>query len=582
MNIGRRTVALFGACALLTLTLFAASSPQSIGSVSVSGNSAFTSAEILRWLSSTPGSPYSDTTFQADLDRIRDHYRKAGFLGVVVAGETVPHPADTTSINLTVAVREGKRTVVGRIRLEGLRSLTESDALRLFDTEPGNPLSDAALAEDCFRLIRELESRGYPLARCRVDSVEWLRGESEDSLAIRVAVDPGPAVQISEVRVEGNRETNADVILREMRLREGEPYDPVRVEALRQRLVRLNIFSSVSEPELFLRGDTAGLLVRVQEGRTNTFDGILGYIPGSVSGEKGYFTGLVSVGMRNLFGTGRKLSLQWKRENRYTQELGVRYTEPWIFGFPVNVAGGFFQRQQDTAYVRRLVDGRADLLLSEKLSLGVSLGSEAVIPNEDTTIGRAYRSSSLSLGADAVYDSRDDLYAPTTGVRYVASYQYGRKTIDRPGFPPSGWVQRLGVDVEIFLPAFARQVVALSVHGRQVQGTEIQEAEMYLLGGTRSLRGYRESQFSGTLVSWFNSEYRFLTGRRSYLFALFDLGYYSRPEFLGSPAAESVRFGYGIGATVDTAIGMIGVSVALGKGDSLSDAKIHIGIINDF
>ena len=48
-------------------------------------------------------------------------------------------------------------------------------------------------------------------------------------------------------------------------------------------------------------------MIRVQEGNTNTFDGVVGYMPGTGTGDEGYLTGLVSVSMRNLFGTARKL-----------------------------------------------------------------------------------------------------------------------------------------------------------------------------------------------------------------------------------------------------------------------------------
>ncbi|HXX64237.1 MAG TPA: hypothetical protein VEO56_10605, partial [Bacteroidota bacterium] len=61
-------------------------------------------------------------------------------------------------------------------------------------------------------------------------------------------------------------------------------------------------------------------------------------------------------------------------------------------------------------------------------------------------------------------------------------------------------------------------------------------------------------------------------------------GYYNHPgdDFRGIPSSQAFRYGYGIGIRLDTALGNLAVSFALGEGDSFSTAKIHFGLINDF
>ncbi len=107
---------------------------------------------------------------------------------------------------------------------------------------------------------------------------------------------------------------------------------------------------------------------------------------------------------------------------------------------------------------------------------------------------------------------------------------------------------------------------------------------MFRFGGANTLRGYRENQFLGSRVAWTNAEYRFLLGRRSFFFGFLDTGYYSRPADIEQslPASEAFKYGYGIGLRTDTPLGNISVSFALGQGDSFSQGKIHIGLINDF
>jgi outer membrane protein insertion porin family len=104
------------------------------------------------------------------------------------------------------------------------------------------------------------------------------------------------------------------------------------------------------------------------------------------------------------------------------------------------------------------------------------------------------------------------------------------------------------------------------------------------MGGARTLRGYRENQFFGSRIAWTNTEYRFLLARRTFIYGFVDTGYYFRPkdDLRLSPKAEGFKYGYGLGLLVETSLGYLGVSFALGQGDSFNNGKIHFGLINEF
>jgi len=588
MHVPRRTKILV--CSLLTILLASPSVySSSLRTISVEGAEAFTPREILSWLASKPSLPFSKEVLKADLVTVRDTYRTQGYLAASVTVAEQKYTSDSAYVDLVLHISEGKQAIVGSVHVRGTTAIAEADLLASFETRPGSPLDEQRLEQDIEALIARFERAGYPLAVCTVADLDVRPSEAIDTLVVSLDVEQGNRVTIDEIQVRGTKETDQSVVTRETRLSPGELYNPAKVQAIRQRLVRLNIFSSVAEPQLFLHGNKGGLLIDVREGSTNTFDGVVGYIPPTPEGREGYFTGLVSVAMRNLFGTGRKLSVRWQREDRYSQELGFRYVEPWVFTQPVNIGFGFSQRQQDTSYVKRMVDLRAELMLSEALSLSIVLGAENVIPSADSTAARVARSTIRTIGAELLYDTRDELYSPTGGARYRVDYHYGRKQ----GTATSGILtvgstdfsrQRLGLDFETYLPTFTRQIVALSLHGRDVEGSNIDESEMYRFGGTNSLRGYRESQFLASRLVWLNNEYRFLLGRRTFFFGFFDVAYSFRPadEVHHIQQTEVLRSGYGIGIRLDTALGNLGVSFALGQGDSFSTGKVHIGLINEF
>lgn len=117
-----------------------------------------------------------------------------------------------------------------------------------------------------------------------------------------------------------------------------------------------------------------------------------------------------------------------------------------------------------------------------------------------------------------------------------------------------------------------------------MSGTELDQSDMYRLGGTNTIRGYVENQFIATKAAWSNLEYRFATGRESFFFAFLDGGYIFRQsdQIAGVPSLSLSAYGYGVGAQVETGIGILKASYALGKGDSFANGKVHFGIVNQF
>ena len=146
---------------------------------------------------------------------------------------------------------------------------------------------------------------------------------------------------------------------------------------------------------------------------------------------------LVNISLRNLFGTGRKLSARWYQENKTSQETELHYFEPWVASYPVNVQLGFFQRKQDSTFVRMQYDIAAELMVTEEFSVGASFSHNSVYPTERYDGSRVMaESKTTSFGASVRYDSRDNPTTPTSGILYSTEYQTGTKqTLSSNAFP---------------------------------------------------------------------------------------------------------------------------------------------------
>ncbi len=486
---------------------------------------------------------------------------------------------DSIAVPVTVWVDEGPPYLVGVVELRGLRASDSLLASERMDTRSGSPFSDVVLGEDLDRVLEEFASRGFPFATASVLSAL----PREDLLDLRIRIDTGEVFTIDEITVEGNTVTDPEVIVRELRLRPGTRFNGRILSDLRRRVEKLNLFQTVEEPRLVQRAGRGGLLMRVTEGSTNTIDGLVGYLPPAKSGESGQVTGLVSLSFRNLFGTARRLDARWERASSSVTEWELRYLEPWLLGWPINAQGGFHQRQQDSTYVRRSVDVRLTVLWNENLNFTASFTAVSSIPTARLSGFAFDRSQSLGGGLEMLIDTRDNPYQPRAGITLRNAYHYASKTITpvSGGEERTASLQRFEADLALFQELPAGFVLAPSLHGRELRGGERDPGDEFRLGGARTLRGYREEQFLGNRLLWTNAELRYGIGRRSFLFLFYDLGYVQRDAEPGA-SLKTWKSGYGVGARLETGLGVLSVSFALGEGDGFSEGKIHVGVVNDF
>lgn len=577
--------------AALSLTLaFACTSPAQdqqaavVREIVVAGAGAVSSEMIYGWMETKPGGKYVRT----DPARIDSGFAEAGFpFGRVDSVEFRP-AGDRRSIDVILHVREGKRARFSEPEVEGTEAVAPSILLSGTEMRKGAVFSPRVMERSIASFLRIYEAAGYPFATVRIRDLRFVEGPDELEAHVTLQVEEGVLARIEKLRVEGNTTTRSDVIARAAGFNAGDLYTSDLPARMQEKLRRLQLFSNVSLPELTVDTNrTVGLYLNVVEGNSNRFDGIVGYVPQSGSGGTGYLTGFVDVQFRNIFGTARRLSVRWNRETQTSQEISLRYREPWLLSLPVAVEGGYMQRKQDSTYVRESYDLLFETALVGDLSVGLAVAGNSVTPSEGfgrTVVGR---SSALSVGVSVSYDSRNDRVTPTSGLRYLTEYHTGEKELTTTGRGTGSGrssTQKLTVAVESYTSLFQNQVLAVVVSARDFRSDAVDGGDLCRLGGATTLRGYREGQFLGSRIAWANVEYRLLAGQRSFVFAFLDVGYASVPrrEEYGLTGDEIRRFGYGVGAHIDTPLGIIGLSLAFGQGDTFSSAKLHLRFVNEF
>lgn len=539
------------------------------------------------------GGEYNEKQFGEDLRTIRSRYKSEGFLLAKVDEGNKIFNDDSSYVELVVNVKEGSKVVIGELRIEGNSKLSSHEINSIFETKKGDVLRDYTLNNDIVELLKLYEKKGLPFATVTIKDISLYEENKTEKIKVALTINENSKVVIDQIKIKGNDDTKENVILREIKLPKDKTVNIDFLANLKRRLERLNIFETVEDPKIYSlkNKNKSGLLIEVKEGNTNTFDGILGYIPPATDEEKGYLTGLVNVSFRNLFGTGRKIEAKYQAEVRSTQELAFNYSEPYVFNLPVYATLGFLQRIQDTTYTRRKFDLRGDVLFSDNFTVSGIVGYERIIPSDSSKfLFKIADSQTFLTGLELKYDSRDNIYAPSKGILYTTAYSYGNKQVfniqdlQGLGYQEKFIVQKYSIDLDLYLSFLKRQTLLLRGFAGEVRSDKLEDSDFFRIGGNKNIRGYRDEQFLASRLAYGNIEPRYSVSRKSFVFGFYDFGYYFKPDDIANNIAEQqgFLFGYGFGIRLETQLGIIGVTYGLGKGDSFLDGKINFGIITVF
>ena len=526
------------------------------GQVRIDGASSIPAAELEPLLRTRAGDPFVQAFVERDAAAIVEHYRRRGFTGVGVGAEMQPVAGarEPVPVDVRLAIEDGPRTLVGGIAVAGASAVDESTLREAISSRPGQPYYQPQVAIDRDGMQLMLLNLGYPSAAVEA-RVTLSPDRTRADLQFDVA--EGPQVFVGHVLVVGNEKTDARTIRREVTLQPGSPLSYARIMESQSRIAALGLFRRVRISELD-HGvpNERDLLVAVEEAPATT----VGYGAGVEAGSRLRRSepggpaaevfevaprGFVEYGRRNLFGRNQSINLFGRaslRSRASTTDVGPGEEEPGgytlrdyrvlgsfrsprVFGTEADLLlTGFLEQGLRSSFNFTRRGARAELARRVTRALSVSgryliertkLFEERFDPTDKPLVDRLFPQLRLStLSAAAVYDTRDDLLAPTSGMligydQDVALRAIGSEVGYVKGFGqvfayrrlpgPRGTVFAAGARIGL-ARGFERLVPLLDEAGEPVLDpagepivdvvTDLPASERFFAGGDTTVRGY--------------------------------------------------------------------------------------------
>jgi outer membrane protein assembly factor BamA len=475
----------------------------------------------------------------------------------------------------------------------------------------GKPAEPGYFQREELKLLNWLENNGYPFAKISLDSVLIEQGAIHGVLNI----EKGPLYKIDSIRIIGTAKISVDFMERYLGIPEGSIYKKDRLLTISRRILELPFVQEERPWNLNMLGTGSILNLYLKPKKSSQIDALVGFMPNNDQLESGKLlvTGQATVVLRNPFGNGESLGLEWQQLQQKSPRLNVSFQQPYIFHSPYGVNLAFSLYKKDSSYVNTdgLLGIQYNASMNKKASVFIQTTGCSVLTIDTAQIIATRQLpevadvSSLSLGATYEFNNTNYKFNAVRGNEIYFIGSAGTKRLKKnseiirlkdendPSFDygtlydtvkTSAYQFRLNLAGAHYFQLGQTSTIRFALNAAWYQSPKIFRNELFQIGGYRLLRGFDEESILASEYAVGSLEYRYLIGVNSFLFSFIDGGW-AKNDVPGY-AINNFYLGIGLGLAFETKAGIFNMSYAVGKQGSnpfeFSQAKIHLGYVNFF
>jgi outer membrane protein assembly factor BamA len=444
------------------------------------------------------------------------------------------------------------------------------------------PFNAREIASSVQKISSHLLNNGFPFVRVKLE-VNTI--ESPLTFA-NLVIDEGPQVMVKEIHVKGNATITKKFVTNAIAINEGDLYDQSRLNDITARINQIQFLDEIKPHELLFTKDGVEIFLYLESNPVSLVNGIVGLQPDPVTQEN-IVTGDVRLKLQNVLNRGELLNVNWRSLQPTTQDLDLRFAYPFLFNTPFGIDTKFDLYKQDSSFLTTNLNLGIQYFLrgGNYIKAFFEADNSNVLSGGTNSAENFVSVSTNRYGLGLFRQQLDYLPNPSKGLRLSVEAAVGQRSAANEVADTSSSQTTFKGELflDIFIPLARRHVLKLSNITRTYYAPEVFTNEEFRFGGLQTQRGFNEELLRATTLSTFSIEYRFLVDRNSHAFAFFDQSLY---ENVVGNYTQDDPYGFGVGFSFGTNIGIFSISYALGKQFDnpilLRDGKVHFGYVAYF
>ncbi len=486
-----------------------------VDKIDIYGNKNFSKRKILSLMETKRKKVFRESKLNSDIQKVINAYKDAGFYDVQISSPVIEQ-VDEEKVKISIRIEEGIKYKVKQVTLKNNSVYSEKQLFKVITIKPGRVFKQSEVNSSIQAIAELYAEKGYLKLNVTPDIS---KDEKNNTISICFVIEENEQIYVDRIWIEGLQSTKENVVRREILLKEGEIFNSKKLRRSLEKIYNLGFFDDVKvDIQPGGRPDAVDIVVTAVEGR-----------PGMLSAGAGYSTvdklvGNLQVSHLNLFGRAQRLNLLWEFGER-RKNYEISWTEPWLLNKPMSFGVSLYdltrirEYSNDTSAYKEERQGlefRLGPRLSDVFSLLFSYSYENVIIfdskfPEDIPNGKKLTSS---FGTQIAYDTRDNIFDASRGMRHSLSLQiagWGILSGDVKYYKPI-------LRSSIFIPTFWKFVLSFNTTLGYIEGIEgfdlnTVKYEKFYVGGAETVRGYGYRMLApengGRVMFVFNTEYKF-------------------------------------------------------------------------
>lgn len=358
---------------------------------------------------------------ELDKQLLRDFYLSRGFIDVQILGASSDVSRERDAFFVSFTVKEGQSFTIGNTstvsEVEGVDA-AEFDAVKRIHA--GQTWSPALIDANVTRMENLALAKGLNFVR--IDP-QLTRNDRTGTVDVQFTIQRGERIFVERIDIEGNATTLDQVVRREFRTSEGDPFNPREIRKAAERIRALGYFTD-AQVDAQPGSDADQVIVNVDVEEQPTGSLSLGASYGASAGI-GFNAGYSES---NFLGRGQAIGLSFNTAAS-SRSLDLSFTEPAFIGRNVALGlamGGYTTDNQYADYdtrrlqfspslqfpVGEIAQLKLDYMISRTEMKDLSAGLSPIIRREAAQ-GAVVSSS---VGYEWSYDTRIEGINPNGGI----------------------------------------------------------------------------------------------------------------------------------------------------------------------
>lgn len=473
-----------------------------------------------------------------------------------------------------------------------------------FNTKPFDQQKVNAVYES---LLEYYASAGYPFAKLGLENIN-ING---NAISASLSIDRGLVYYIDTIQVYGDIKLSKNFLTHYLEIKEHDIYEQDKIDRIDQRLAELPFLNQYQPHNIAMLNTGAELNLYLQSRKSSQVNLLVGFLPADPQkGGKLLITGEANLNLKNPFGNGETLSINWQQLQAKSPRLNLAFQRPYLFNSALGLNINFELYKRDSFFLNLRSQAGLQYNISSKQLFTVFVQfNQTNILSVDTNIVKITKrlpdvSDMSTLGLSFQYDLNTTNYRfnPKGGNELQFLMGFGKKKlrentsilqIKDPSFDYASLYDTVKLNSYFFRFTFAgaryfplgkQATFKAALHAGFLQSPNYYDNELYQIGGFRLLRGFNEESIYTHRYAVGTGEYHYLLDKNSWFYVFADYGYAAYKS--NSTSFDHTYLGVGTGLAFETKTGVFNIAYAVGKRNDqsfdLRQSKIHIGFISVF